>query len=326
MCVCVCVCVLQEEQLISVVHGLLRQGKLHFLTALREKLQSFLKEKTKETVSSYMCLRVPCTEGDADEAPSLADRMRGLEFVPWLAMMEHVFDKVTLYLKAVQVHQSSFFSLNYLICLNCSFLQGSLKVIAGVCEMAAGKAPPIAPPTVVTELEEDASDNFQVTFTAPLSSTVGDIQPPQMMKSRVGEEEMESFEADLLAQETEDRLTQLMLDDELSDARLGLGVEPGVEPGVEQPFPHVASIPSFTSNMAMSQSGPLNRTYSQPNVHSRNTLLLETAKETLAASQEQLGHADSRTGSKSVVMTTHEELTLDVKEKERLEDSLIIAG
>ena len=83
------------------MHGLLRQGKLHFLTALREKLQGFLKEKVKEVVSNYV--QVPCSEGDADDAPSLADQMRGLEFEPWLAMMEHIFDKVLLYLKAVQV-------------------------------------------------------------------------------------------------------------------------------------------------------------------------------------------------------------------------------
>ena len=94
-------CILQEEQLISVVHGLLRQGKLHFLTALREKLQSFLREKVKETVSSY--IHLPCSEGDTDEAPSLANQMRGLEFEAWLTMMEHIFDQVLLYLKAIQV-------------------------------------------------------------------------------------------------------------------------------------------------------------------------------------------------------------------------------
>ena len=79
------------------VHGLLRQGKLHFLTALRERLQTLV----KETVSSY--LKVPCVEGDGEEPPSLADRMRGLEFEPWLAMMGHIFDTVLLHLKAVQV-------------------------------------------------------------------------------------------------------------------------------------------------------------------------------------------------------------------------------
>ena len=92
---------LQEEQLVSVVHGLLRQGKLHFLTALREKLHSFLKERVKEVVSDYV--HVPCSEGDAEETPSLANQMRRLEFEAWLAMMEHIFDRVLLYLKAVQV-------------------------------------------------------------------------------------------------------------------------------------------------------------------------------------------------------------------------------
>ena len=83
------------------VHGLLRQGKLHFLAALREKLQGFLKERVKETVSAY--LQVPCAEGDGEDPPSLADRMRGLEFEAWLAMLGHIFDEVLLHLKAVQV-------------------------------------------------------------------------------------------------------------------------------------------------------------------------------------------------------------------------------
>ena len=138
-----------------------------------------------------------------------------------------------------------------------------------------------------------------------------------MLNSHDGGEDMETFEADLLAQETEDRLTQLMLDEELSDARLGLGVEPDVN----HALPHVES---FTSCVSMSQPGAMERTYSQPVLgRSQNLPLeLETAKQTLITSQEQL----DRRGSKSVVMTTHEELTLDVKEKERLEDSLIIAG
>ena len=87
--------------MISVVHGLLRQGKLYFLTALREKLQSFLKEKVKEIASSY--LKVPCLEEDTEDAPSLPDLMRGLEFEPWVSMMGHIFDSVLIYLKAVQV-------------------------------------------------------------------------------------------------------------------------------------------------------------------------------------------------------------------------------
>ena len=180
--------------------------------------------------------------------------------------------------------------------------------------MAAGKTPPIVTPTALAELETDASEEFQVSF-----STTGDDQPPpqMMLKSRGGEEEMESFEADLLAQETEDRLTQLMLDDELSDARLGMGVEPGAEHSLSH-------VESFTSSVAAGQPGFADGAYSQNVVkQTRNhSLPFESSKEVQTASQELL---DQR-GSKSVVLTTHEELTLDEKEKERLEDSLIIAG
>lgn len=177
--------------------------------------------------------------------------------------------------------------------------------------MAAGKSPPIAPPTDATELKEEAvEEEFQDTFSpSPQPSMMTDNQliPPS---SQVGEEDMEKFEANLLAQETEDRLTQLMLDDELSDARLGLAMEPGIE----QSLSPAASIPSFTSSVAIDQTLPTDRTQ------------LEVAKQSLTASRELLGDRNVHVGSKSVVVTTHEELTLDVKEKERLEDSLIIAG
>lgn len=180
--------------------------------------------------------------------------------------------------------------------------------------MAAGKSPPIAPPTDATELKEEAvGEEFQDIFSPPpqpLMMTDNQLVPPLMMNSQVGEEEMENFEADLLAQETEDRLTQLMLDDELSDARLGLAMEPGID----QSLSHSASMPSFTSSVAIDQTPPTDKT------------LLEVAKQSLMASQEQLDDRSVQVGSKSIVMTTHEELTLDVKEKERLEDSLIIAG
>lgn len=195
-----------------------------------------------------------------------------------------------------------------------------------MCEKAAGKAPPIAMPTAVAEPEEDTSGgDVPVTFTTNTTTTAveaeNDLQPPQVvLRSRGGEEEMESFEADLLAQETEDRLTQLMLDDELSDARLGMGVEPDVDHSL---LPHVES---FTSSVAASQSGAADAANSlslSVAKHSRNhSLSFETTKESSTAPQEEL----NRRGMKSVVLMTHEELTLDAKEKERLEDSLIIAG
>ena len=181
-------------------------------------------------------------------------------------------------------------------------------MIAGVCERAAGKSPPIAPPTTdTTDLkeEEETEEVFRDTLSPPFqSSAMADSQPVTqvMIKSQVGEEDMENFEADLLAQETEDRLTQLMLDDELSDARLGLTVDSGAELALS----HTSLSAPFASSVVV----PSDKT------------LLEVAKQNLTPSQEQSEHI----GSKSVVMATHEELTLDVKEKERLEDSLTIAG
>ena len=42
---------LWQERLVSVVYGLLRQSKLHFLTALREELLAYLKLQIKEVMS-----------------------------------------------------------------------------------------------------------------------------------------------------------------------------------------------------------------------------------------------------------------------------------
>ena len=188
-------------------------------------------------------------------------------------------------------------------------------MIAGVCEMAAGMAPPTATPTTITEFEEDTSEDFLTTFSAPTETEKDTQQPSQVTLKPHGEGEgMEMLEADFLAQETEDRLTQLMLDDELSDARL-LGL--GAEPGSEQPLPHVES---FTSSVSASQTVSTK----ERTVPTQNSILHsgEVGNKTTRGSQEQLDHR----GSKSVVLTTHQELTLDVREKERLEDSLIIAG
>lgn len=87
-----------QEHLGLVVLGLLRQGKFHFLAALRESLLSFLKAKVKGIVSGYL-------QGETlgEEPASLAECMRGMQFEAWLEMLKEVFDRMLQCQSAVQV-------------------------------------------------------------------------------------------------------------------------------------------------------------------------------------------------------------------------------
>ena len=88
-----------QERLISVAYGLLRQGKYHFLTALREDLLSFLKVQVRYLLITHLKV----TSDPGDDTPSLADCMRGMEFTPWLDLLSHVFASMVTQLKAVKV-------------------------------------------------------------------------------------------------------------------------------------------------------------------------------------------------------------------------------
>ena len=55
-----------QAKLLSVVYGLLRQGKLHFLTALREELLAAIKTRIRLNLSAF--LKVPDVEGEGEEA------------------------------------------------------------------------------------------------------------------------------------------------------------------------------------------------------------------------------------------------------------------
>ena len=81
-----------------VVLGLLRQGKCHFLAALRQSLLSFLKAKVKGVVSGYLQ-----GEGLAEENSSLAECMRSMKFEDWLVMLTEVFHRMLQCQNAVQV-------------------------------------------------------------------------------------------------------------------------------------------------------------------------------------------------------------------------------
>ena len=81
--------------------GLLRQGKFHFLTALRENLISFLKAKVKGIITGYLQV-----EEVGEEPSSLADCMRSMDFEAWTALLAEVFERMLHCQSAVQVTPS----------------------------------------------------------------------------------------------------------------------------------------------------------------------------------------------------------------------------
>lgn len=128
---------------------------------------------------------------------------------------------------------------------------------------------------------------------------------------------MESFEASTAEQEAADRLEQLLLEDELSDARLGIGAAGSVgvvlTPGAAD-VKTVEGGPSYHSGPGGSSSkGSTSKVREEDSARARQL--------------EQLGRRGSRTHSVATVERSQQELftTLDFKEKERLEDNMAIA-
>ena len=90
-----------QEKLGSVVLGLLRQDKLHFLPALREALLVFLKAKVKGVITGYLQQEVG--RGQGEEPPSLADCMRTMQFQDWMDFLTEVCSRLLHFQKAIKV-------------------------------------------------------------------------------------------------------------------------------------------------------------------------------------------------------------------------------
>ncbi len=194
-------------------------------------------------------------------------------------------------------------------------------MISRVCERAAGKAP--SKPQTLQETSHDfptispldkASSRFEPDFTTADRSSASDLghaTAPEAEQKDHFRNAMQSFEASAAVQEAEDRLEQLFLEDELSDARLGGALEFGLD-----------GVGNFTGELEDGTTG-----------HTRKGSL----KEELNPSRvrlEQLSRRESRTAvaapspSEGGVMSVGSEglkgtigTTVDPGERQRLEDS-----
>lgn len=101
----------------------------------------------------------------------------------------------------------------------CSMFQGTMKVIASMCKQASGGQ------TSTPEISNFQPSSLPVTPVTPPLASPDAVNVP----SYQGNYGLECFEANSMAQEADDRLAQLLMDEELSDARLGLNGDKEVE-------------------------------------------------------------------------------------------------
>lgn len=92
-----------EDRLVSVLFGLLRKHKLHFLHLYRDEAYATIKSTVRQTVQDI----VTDSKENEEESPSITDAMRGLDFLQWMNMLKEVFNASLCVLRRMKVlHQS----------------------------------------------------------------------------------------------------------------------------------------------------------------------------------------------------------------------------
>ncbi|XP_027629130.1 vacuolar protein sorting-associated protein 54 isoform X5 [Tupaia chinensis] len=91
--------VLEEERLVSLVFGLLKQRKLNFLEMYGEEVIITAKNIIKQCVINKVS---QIEEIDTDVIVKLADQMRMLNFPQWFDLLKDIFSKFTIFLQRVK--------------------------------------------------------------------------------------------------------------------------------------------------------------------------------------------------------------------------------
>ncbi|XP_069464288.1 vacuolar protein sorting-associated protein 54 isoform X2 [Ambystoma mexicanum] len=90
--------ILEEERLVALVFGLLKQRKLNFYEIYSEEMNATAKHIIKQCVISTVA---QIDEIDAD-ACSLVEQMRMMNFPHWFELMQNIFSKFTVFLQRVK--------------------------------------------------------------------------------------------------------------------------------------------------------------------------------------------------------------------------------
>ncbi|XP_029449517.1 vacuolar protein sorting-associated protein 54 isoform X2 [Rhinatrema bivittatum] len=91
--------VLEEERLVSLVFGLLKQRKLNFFEIYGEEMMATAKNIIKQCVVNSV---TQIEEIDTEVVVKLADQMRMMNFPQWFDLLQNIFSKFTVFLQRVK--------------------------------------------------------------------------------------------------------------------------------------------------------------------------------------------------------------------------------
>ncbi|NWH67030.1 VPS54 protein, partial [Geococcyx californianus] len=104
--------ILEEERLVSLVFGLLKQRKLNFYEIYGDEMiitaKNIIKQCVVNTVSQI-------EEIDTEVVVKLADQMRMMNFPQWFDLLENIFSKFTIFLKRIKATLNTIRSVVFLV-------------------------------------------------------------------------------------------------------------------------------------------------------------------------------------------------------------------
>ncbi|NXS01701.1 VPS54 protein, partial [Oxylabes madagascariensis] len=104
--------ILEEERLVSLVFGLLKQRKLNFYEIYGDEMINTAKNIIKQCVVNTVS---QIEEIDTEVVVKLADQMRLMNFPQWFDLLKNIFSKFTIFLKRVKATLNTIRSVVFLV-------------------------------------------------------------------------------------------------------------------------------------------------------------------------------------------------------------------
>ncbi|XP_005105432.1 vacuolar protein sorting-associated protein 54 [Aplysia californica] len=160
--VCDTMMLAEEERLVSILFGMLRQHKFNFIDVYREEAFTALKAVVKQTVVEAVAVADDVdTEGNAG---SLADQMRLLNYSQWMNLLGNVFSSLMVLLNRVKAFYG---------------------VVSDIVGIAAGrtKAPSVTTPTSEDAPELNEPEHLQVSVSEDVDVMVTSAEHDKVQAS-----------------------------------------------------------------------------------------------------------------------------------------------
>ncbi|XP_017939897.1 vacuolar protein sorting-associated protein 54 isoform X3 [Manacus vitellinus] len=104
--------ILEEERLVSLVFGLLKQRKLNFYEIYGDEMINTAKNIIKQCVVNTVS---QIEEIDTEVVVKLADQMRMMNFPQWFDLLKNIFSKFTIFLKRIKATLNTIRSVVFLV-------------------------------------------------------------------------------------------------------------------------------------------------------------------------------------------------------------------